>query len=127
MLLTIVFLILTAVFIYICYKRESKNKSGTGAAVLGAVTSLTFVFLLIGLIVSQYNFKTYIQEYEVVKTMISSYKGDDYGNMNELTKSVVYINDKIATHKAQSNSLLLAGFYSKEVGSLEPLTFNMRE
>ena len=127
MVLTILFLILAVVLFYNCYKKVSKNYDGTTYGILGTIAAFTFICLLIEWIASYYNFKTYIHEYEVTKTMVESYKGQDYGNMCDLTKAVVYINDKIATHKALSNSILLEGFYSKEVGNLEPITFNMRE
>ena len=122
MTLTLLFLCITVILLYIYYKKQNEVFVG-----LGAVAFLAFFGLCIGWIASQYNFKTYIHEYEVTKAMIESYKGQDYGNMNDLTKAVVYINDKIATHKALSNSILLKGFYSKEVGDLKPITFNMKE
>ena len=127
MVLTILFLILAVVLFYNYYKHESKNGDGTVYCVFGTIAAFVFICLLIGWIVSYYNFKTYIHEYEVTKAMVESYKGQDYGNMTALTESVVKINNKIADHKALSNSILLKGFYSKEVGDLEPITFNMRE
>ena len=121
MTLTILFLIITVISLYIYYKKQNEVFAG-----LGAVAILVFFGLCIGWITSQYNFKTYIHEYEVTKTMVESYKGQDYGNMTALTESVVKINSKIASHKALSSSILLKGFYSKEVGNLEPLTFNIQ-
>ena len=102
------------------------KKVNTAYIAIGTTAAFVFLFCLIGWIVSYYNFKTYIHEYEVTKTMVESYKGQDYGNMTDLTKSVVRINNKIADHKALSNSILLKGFYSKEVGNLEPITFNIQ-
>ena len=122
MTLTLLFLCITVISLYIYYKKQNEVFAG-----LGAVAILVFLGLCIGWIASQYNFKTYIHEYEVTKAMVESYKGQDYGNMTALTESVVKINNKIANHKALSNSILLKGFYSKEVGDLKPITFNMRE
>jgi hypothetical protein len=122
MTLTILFLIIAVILLYIGCKKEN-----TAYIAIGSTAAIAFLFCLIGWIASYYNFKTYIHEYEVTKTMVESYKGQDYGNMTALTKSVVKINNKIADHKALSNSILLKGFYSKEVGDLKPITFNMRE
>lgn len=122
MVLTILFLIIAIVLIYISCKKENSI-----CVVFGVVATIVFLCCAIGWISSYYNFKTYIQEYEVTKVMVESYKGKDYGNMTDLTKAVVYINDKIAIHKALSNSILLKGFYSEKVGNLEPITFNMTQ
>lgn len=122
MVLTILFLIIAVILLYIGCK-----KVNYAFICFGLVAAFVFLGLCIEWIVSQYNFKTYIHEYEVTKTMVESYKGQDYGNMTALTESVVKINNKIASHKALSNSILLKGFYSKEVGDLKPITFNMRE
>lgn len=122
MTLTILFLIIAVILLYIGCKKEN-----TACVAFGTLAAFVFLCCAIGWIASYYNFKTYIHEYEVTKVMVESYKGQDYGNMNDLTKAVVYINDKIATHKALSSSILLDGFYSDEVGDLEPLTFNQIE
>ena len=121
MTLTILFLIIAVILLYIGCKKEN-----TPCIAFGATATFAFLFCSIGWIVSYYNFKTYIHEYEVTKTMVESYKGQDYGNMTALTESVVKINSKIASHKALSSSILLKGFYSKEVGNLEPITFNIQ-
>ena len=122
MTLTILFLIIAAILLYIGCK-----KVNTAYIAFGTLAAFAFLCCAIGWIASQYNFKTYIHEYEVTKAMVESYKGQDYGNMAALTESVVKVNNKIADHKALSSSILLKGFYSKEVGNLEPITFNMKE
>lgn len=122
MILTILFLIIAVILLYIGCKKEN-----TVCEIFGTVALLVFVGCFIAWITNYYVFKTYTHEYEVTKTMVESYKGQDYGNMTALTESVVRINNKIAEHKALSNSILLKGFYSKEVGDLKPITFNMRE
>ena len=122
MVLTLLFLIIAVVLLWVSIKKEYQ---ALGA--IGIVVAFATLCMIIGLIASYYNFKTYTHEYEVAKVMLESYKGQDYGNMTELTKSVVYINDKIATHRALGNSIMLRGFYSPKVGALEPLTFNQLE
>jgi len=122
MTLTILFLIIAVISLYIGCK-----KVNTAYIAFGTLAAFVCLFCAMGCIISYYNFKTYIHEYEVTKAMVESYKGQDYGNMTALTESVVKINNKIANHKALSNSILLKGFYSKEVGNLEPIIFNMKE
>lgn len=88
-----------------------------------AMSAIALITLLLTLTTVSSDFKSYKIEYQTTKMLVDSYKGEEYGNVNALTEKIIYINDKIAEHKAYSKNFWVNIWYSEEVGNLEPITF----
>jgi hypothetical protein len=87
-------------------------------------------FVLVGFLCFLINidrrFDATIYSYETTIEMVDSYAGQDYGNMGSLVEQVVAINNTIAAHKAHHDSKWVGLWYSEEIGSLEPITFDKK-
>ena len=92
--------------------------SATGG--LSAVALITVLCLLINI---DRRFDASVYRYETTVEMVNSYTGQDYGNMGALVEQVVYVNNKIAEHKAHYNSKWTGLWYSERIASLEPIKF----
>ena len=90
----------------------------TGA--ISAVALITMACLLINI---DRRFDAAIYQYETTVEMVNSYAGQDYGNMGSLVEQVVYVNNRIAQHKAHHDSKWVNLWYSERIANLEPIKF----
>lgn len=93
---------------------------------LGICTLSALIISSLVLININTRFEAIQNEYQVVREMVDSYDGQDYGNMTALTESVVNINSRIANHKAHYKSKWTGPWYSEDIAKLEPITFNKK-
>ena len=100
---------------------------------LAGLSVSVFVFTFIALIITactliniNTRFEATKNEYAVIREMVESYDGQDYGNMTALTESVVDMNTKIARHKAHYKSKWTGLWYSEDIANLEPITFSQK-
>ena len=90
---------------------------------IGVCTLIALVISALSLINVNTRFEATQNEYQVIREMVESYDGQDYGNMTALTESVVKINSKIANHKAHYKSEWTGPWFSEDIANLEPITF----
>ena len=93
---------------------------------IGICTLIGLIITACTLININTRFEATQNEYEVISEMVQSYDGQDYGNMVELTKSVVGINSEIAQHKAHYKSKWTGLWFSEDIANLEPITFGKK-
>jgi len=89
----------------------------------GAISAITLIFFLCLLIDIDRRFDASIYRYETTVEMVNSYTGQDYGNMGSLVEQVVYVNNRIAEHKAHHDSKWVNLWYSERIANLEPIKF----
>ena len=87
---------------------------------LSAVALITVLCLLINI---DRRFDAAVYQYETTVEMVNSYTGQDYGNMGALVEQVVYVNNRIAEHKAHYDSKWVGLWYSERIANLEPIKF----
>ena len=87
---------------------------------LSAISLIVALCLLINI---DRRFDASVYRYETTVEMVNSYTGQDYGNMGSLVEQVVYMNNKIAEHKAHYNSKWTGLWYSERIANLEPIKF----
>lgn len=93
---------------------------------IGICTLIGLVITACTLININTRFEATQNEYVVIREMVDSYDGQDYGNMVALTESVVRINGKIAQHKAHYKSDWTGPWFSEDIANLEPITFSKK-
>lgn len=121
-ILLIVLVVLSIISIKIAGKKNLEVL-GFASIVMIVINTLVLITMLFILSAMKPTFETYKNEYQVTKMLVDSYKGEEYGNVNALTEKIIYVNDKIASHKAGSKNFWVNIWYSEEVGNLEPITF----
>jgi len=90
---------------------------------IGVVSAGMLIFSLCLLINIDRRFDAAIYQYETTVEMVNSYTGQDYGNMGSLVEQVVYVNNRIAQHKAHHDSKWVNLWYSERIANLEPIKF----
>ena len=89
----------------------------------GFISGLALIIALCLLINIDRRFDAAVYQYETTVEMVNSYTGQDYGNMGALVEQVVYVNNKIAEHKAHYNSKWTGLWHSERIANLEPIKF----
>lgn len=93
---------------------------------IGICTLIGLIITACTLININTRFEATQNEYENIVLAMESYEGQDYGNMAELTKSVVDMNSEIAQHKAHYKSKWTGLWFSEDIANLEPITFGKK-
>jgi hypothetical protein len=121
-ILLIVLIVLSIIIIIISNNKNLDLLNFVGVVVV-SISTMALIIMLLILPTMKSDFEQYKNEYQTTKMLIDSYKGEEYGNINALTEKIIYVNDKIASHKAGSKNFWINIWYSEEVGNLEPITF----
>ena len=90
---------------------------------VGVISAVTFIICSLTLINKNRRFDAIQEQYQVISLMVDSYDGQDYGNMATLIDKVVYMNNRIANHKAFYTSPWTGIWYSEKIANLEPIKF----
>lgn len=93
----------------------------------GVIALLGTIIAALTLININTRFQEKLYDYEVITQMVESYDGQDFGNMDGLTKQVVEMNLTITQHKAHYNSLWTGLWHSEEIANLEPIRFDQKK
>lgn len=101
-------------------------------AEVGGWTCMSALFICVtlalgaSLINREARWEAIINDYENTVALIETYDGSNYGNESSLPEHVLYLNTKIANHKAMVKSKWSGAWYSEEIGNLTPITFKMK-
>ncbi len=93
---------------------------------VGSICTIALFICGMSLVNIDRQFEARMNEYEVITTMVESYDGQDYGNMQALTEQVVYMNTIIAKHKAYCGNKWTGIWYSEDIAKLEPIKFGKK-
>ena len=108
---------------FIWYIHDDYSEGGLAMGFVGGIFAFILIIMGLSLIDKKSDFQVIINEYYNTKSLVETYSGTDYGNMNELTGKIIAINDKIAKHKAYAASKWMGCWYSEEIGNLEPIVY----
>ena len=89
----------------------------------GAICLIILLILSLSLINRNARFEAFIADYENTVALVETYEGNDYGNMNDLTKKIIEMNCDIAQHKELSKSKWTNLWYSEKIGQLKPIRY----
>ena len=107
-------------------KYDYENGASVVFGVIGVLALIGVFVATISLANIDRRFDAQINQYEAISAMVESYDGQDYGNMQALTKEVIYINAVIAKHKAFYGNRWTGAWYSEDIAKLEPIKFGKK-